>query len=624
MAENVERSRGRPQGYKFDRGGVAAEMGPFIGIVVNNVDNTRSGRLQVYIEEFGATKVDGKPDLTNTTLWRTVSYCPPFYGATPVSGTSNGVGTYPGNRNSYGMWFTPPDIGVKVICFFVAGDPSQGYYLGCVPEQGINHMIPAIGASSKYVPGNANQTQKFANSPLMPVTEINEQNNAINQNPRFFDQPKPTQSIVAGILWQQGLNKDPVRGPIRSNSQRESPSSVYGISTPGTAIYQGGGNPKTIRSKLEKGEVTPQDIKVIGRMGGHTFVMDDGDIDGTDTLIRIRTAKGHQITMSDDGDCFYITHANGQTWMEFGKQGTVDVYSTNSINLRTEGTLNLHADKNINMYAGGQIKMKSEQRTAIESTGQISLNAQKSLLMYSKGTLGIRADGTLALKGKVSTWDGGKGLNLKAKVINLNGAATAPVPEVPVMNNYKLVDTEFKSVEGWIVKPGALETIVTRAPTHEPYPYHGKGVNSKADLNDATVTVDPSVNISSADSISGRETLVTKAAKTATTVTETPIVNPITIERYLSEPPNGDSIGAEAEQAFRDAASRTTPPIPQTPEQAAAAVATATGVSSTALTAEQLAIQNLSINGLPVNSGAQTPQQAAEAVARAQGQFRKP
>jgi hypothetical protein len=52
MAENVQRSRGRPQGYKFDRGGTPAEMGPYIGIVVNNIDNTRSGRLQVYIDQF--------------------------------------------------------------------------------------------------------------------------------------------------------------------------------------------------------------------------------------------------------------------------------------------------------------------------------------------------------------------------------------------------------------------------------------------------------------------------------------------------------------------------------------------------------------------------------------------
>jgi hypothetical protein len=55
MAENIQRSRGRASGYKFDRGGQPTEMGPYIGIVVNNVDNTRSGRLQVYIAEFGAT-----------------------------------------------------------------------------------------------------------------------------------------------------------------------------------------------------------------------------------------------------------------------------------------------------------------------------------------------------------------------------------------------------------------------------------------------------------------------------------------------------------------------------------------------------------------------------------------
>jgi hypothetical protein len=63
MSENIQRSRGRPQNYKFDRGGMPAEMGPFIGIVVNNIDTTRQGRLQVYIEQFGADKKNGTPDL---------------------------------------------------------------------------------------------------------------------------------------------------------------------------------------------------------------------------------------------------------------------------------------------------------------------------------------------------------------------------------------------------------------------------------------------------------------------------------------------------------------------------------------------------------------------------------
>jgi hypothetical protein len=529
MAENIQRSRGRAQNYKFDRGGMPAEMGPFIGIVVNNVDTTRSGRLQVYIEQFGATTKDGKPNLTDDNLWRTVSYCPPFYGATPQSGTSAGTGTYPGNRNSYGMWFTPPDIGVKVLCFFVGGDPGAGYYVGCIPENGINHMIPAIGSSANYVLGNNKQANFFANTPLLPVTEINQLNKGINENPKFYNQPKPVQSVVAGILLQQGLSRDPIRGPIRSNSQRESPSTVYGISTPGKPIYAGGLDPKTITKKLEQGTIRPQDIVVTGRQGGHTLVMDDGDLAGTDTLIRIRTAKGHQITMSDDGNCFYICHANGQSWVELGQNGTIDLFSTNSVNVRTQGTINLHADKDINMYAGGSIKLKADNRLRLEGNTGLSMYSDQALTLYGKTKVSMRSDGVLALQGKSSSWNGGGSLNFKASVINLNGAATQPASKVTSMAGYKLPDTTFIADQGWVSQPGILDTIVTRAPTHEPYAGHNKGVNTTTNLNDTTVTDD------AADS-SGPS--IQTQANAAYTITNTAAVqNPISASDYVAEPP---------------------------------------------------------------------------------------
>lgn len=537
MAEDIQRSRGRPQNYKFDRGGMPAEMGPYIGIVVNNVDTTRQGRLQVWIQQFGSNNADGTPNYNDTTTWRTVSYCPPFYGATPQTGNS-GFGSYPGNRNSYGMWFTPPDLGTQVLCFFVGGDPGQGYYVGCIPVDGINHMIPAIGSSPRYVPGNASQETYFANTRLLPVTEINDLNKGVSQNPKFYEAPKPVQSVVASILFQQGLDRDPIRGPIRSNSQRESPSSVYGISTPGKPIYQGGLNSKTIRQQLESGSVKPQDIAVIGRQGGHTFVMDDGDLEGTDTLVRIRTAKGHQITMSDDGDCFYITHANGQTWLEFGKQGTVDVFSTNSVNIRTQGDINLHADRNINMYAGGSIRTKAVGTLKLEGSAGITAYSDQRISLFSKTALSVRSDGTLALQSKKGSWNGGSSLNFKATVINLNGAATSPASTVASMTNYKLADTKFVNQQGWTIEPGALQTIVTRAPTHEPYPYHNRGVNVTTNLNSSPVTETPTPPPATTTNLQPQQ----KTALAVARIENSPVQDPIDEENFISEPPSTTTI----------------------------------------------------------------------------------
>jgi len=528
MAENTQRSSGRPQEYKFDRGGMPAEMGPFVGVVVNNVDNTRSGRLQVWIAQFGKFNQDGSPDLTDETTWRTVRYISPFYGATTQSGDS-GVGTYPGNRNSYGMWFTPPELNTKVLCFFVGGDPTVGgYYLGCIPEDGINRMIPAIGAVSNYSPNNATQKQLLNGVSAAPVTEINDIDPKFTDDPRFFDKQKPVQSTVEGILFQQGLNKDPVRGPIKSSAQRESPSNCYGISTPGKPIYQGGGSDKQLKAALEKGQVKLQDIRVIGRQGGHTFVMDDGDIDGNDTLVRIRTAKGHQITMSDDGDAFFITHANGQTWIELGKQGTVDVYSTNSINLRSEGVLNFHGDKGINMYSGGNFRIKSKKTAIIESDDKLIMNGENFALLTSARTLGLRSDGTLGLQGKMVSARSDSLINLGAKLINLNGGQTVPVPAFPSVPEFNLPDTEFVAGKGWTIKDAALQTVCNRAPTHEPYYAHSRSADVNTNLNPINIEI-PAIDSS--------------IGKVYEQVNGLPVQNGVTLENVVAEPVAINTVG---------------------------------------------------------------------------------
>lgn len=480
MGNNIQRSRGRPQNYQFDRGGMPAEFGPFIGVVKNNIDPTRSGRLQVYIEQFAGDDPEDK------TLWRTVNYVPPFYGVTPRNNAtgSSGDGSYKGNQQSYGMWFTPPDIGVQVICFFVAGDPNQGYYIGCIPDPGVTHMIPAIGASRKFTTKNQQQSSEIASAEAeqMPVVEINQDNPAVNDNPRFFDQPKPIHDYVYSILYNQGLLGDYIRGPISSSAQRESPSAVYGISTPGRPIYQGGLSERDIKAKVQSGSLSLADVKVEGRRGGHSLVMDDGDLQGRDNLIRIRTAKGHQITMSDEADCFYFIHANGQIWIELGSEGTLDVYSTNSVNIRTQGEINLHADKNININAtenlnirAGNIKIESQNTTEFSSTSDFTL--------YSKAKLGLVSDDLIALDAARGGWRNSGAMSLKASRIDLNGgSAPESVTKPKPLQEYSLDDTKLEPGKGWQVQTGKLETIVQRAPTHEPYPYHNRGVPVEIEL----------------------------------------------------------------------------------------------------------------------------------------------
>ena len=475
--ENYQRSRGVQSNYKKGVGGTPADSGPFIGEVVNNVDPTRSGRVQVFLTHLAGS------DKNNKSLWRPVSYISPYYGFTQQSAPqSTGPGSFVGNNQSYGFWGTPPDLGTKVLCFFVDGDPSKGYYMGMPIEPGINHMVPAIGASDNYV--DDSNSPLFANKPKLPVVEINNSNPAISENPRFFDQTKPVHSVLAGQMLAQGVIADPLIGPITSNSQRESPSNCFGISTPGRPIFSGGLTDAQLQQKINSSTLQANEVNVIGRKGGHSIVMDDGSQANEDNLIRLRTSGGHQIMMNDtpDGQTIHIMHANGQSWIELGKEGTIDVYASNSLNIRSAGEINMHADRSINMNAeNGTINLNAKAAMSLESAS-LNLTGTNSLLAYSKSMIGLKSDASLMLKSNTGSWGAGSNLTLEAGCIKLNSGSAPDVPKAQPIPKRRLPDTKFVASQGWIPEPAAIQTIVTRAPTHEPYAERGTGVNTSTNL----------------------------------------------------------------------------------------------------------------------------------------------
>jgi hypothetical protein len=52
-------------------------------------------------------------------------------------------------------------------------------------------------------------------------------------------------------------------------------------------------------------------------------------------------------------------------------------------------------------------------------------------------------------------------------------------------------DAKFDTSTGWNVNPTGLKSIVTRAPSHEPWPYHNQGVNFKVNLSNGSKSTPP-------------------------------------------------------------------------------------------------------------------------------------
>jgi len=458
--------------FRQDRGGVVGYSGPFEAEIMCTVDPTHSGRIEVWISAFGDENSKHEPS-----SWTTARYLSPYYGITNVKKIDTPSPRWEdGNAHSYGLWATVPDTGVKVLVVFSNGERDKCYYIGFIPEPQMNQMVPAIGAKEDvHFNDNPAQEEKFAHAARKPVVEMDKQRASMDDG-EFGKIPKPIHSVVASQMWQQGIIIDPFRGPISSSAQRESPSYVYGISTPGRPIYTAGMFDHEVKDLVESGAVT--DTSIVGRRGGHTFVMDDGDVNGDNNLVRIRTSHGHQITMTDDGRSIYIVHANGNSWWELGAEGTIDMYAANSINMRSGGEVNIHADTNVNIDALGSVNLHGKKRIAIESDDALDLTGLKSLTAYSKTKLGIKSDGTIATDaGGSASFKSGGHTEIKGSTIGLNdgGAASVTIPTaIPLVS---FPDATKNDIEGWKLVPDKFKSIVTRAPTHEPWDAHNKGIS---------------------------------------------------------------------------------------------------------------------------------------------------
>jgi hypothetical protein len=52
-------------------------------------------------------------------------------------------------------------------------------------------------------------------------------------------------------------------------------------------------------------------------------------------------------------------------------------------------------------------------------------------------------------------------------------------------------DSSFDSSTGWAVSSAGIKSIVTRAPAHEPWPYHNQGVQVNVNLSNGSNSSPP-------------------------------------------------------------------------------------------------------------------------------------
>jgi len=407
--------------------------GPFLAKVVSLVDPTNMGILEVEIlRPVGGSSSEGQ--------LHQVKYMSPFYGQTNV--IYNGQGTdYNNTQKSYGMWMIPPDPGNTVIVIFIDGDPKRGYWIGCVPDENMDFMTPGLAATEAVVEG-AYTTSTGDTATRVPVAEYNKKD-ASNSSPADSTTlQKPTHPFTK-VLDAQGLLLDDTRGITTSSARREAPSMVFGISTPGPLDKQDGAQTGNYGKAEHLVTGAP-----VSRLGGTTFVMDDGDdkflrkqapgdgppdyaaVEENETggdvtrphneLFRIRTRTGHQILLHNTEDLIYITNSRGTAWIELTSNGKIDIYSEDSISVHTGNDINFSADRDINFSAGENVNITAG--TNINQQAGSAWNSTSGT--DSKITAGadahILSGGTIAL-------DGSPDVHLNSKKATKADPALKPV-----------------------------------------------------------------------------------------------------------------------------------------------------------------------------------------------------
>lgn len=372
--------------------GLKIPAGLYRGIVVNNEDPRGMGRIRVQISKFYGTLepgLDAGTNIDDEDIFLGAQWCrvllPPTGGTSQVGGD--------GGQVAYGINGFRPSKDNEVLVAFSA-DGAAGIVIGVLPDEqkvGQTAMGPSVGRTDDGTVGLTQERGKTAGS--------------VNDAPPIH----PQQEAIVG----QGLDKDRIRGLNFSSLNRDPTPRAMGITSP----------------------------------NGHAIVMDDGDLeDGSNLGMRMRTAGGSQILMDDTNGLIYIVNRDGTSWIEMNRNGDIDIYSQQSLNIGTPGDINMTCGGSFNLQAGRSINLQANGATGVKIAapgGSVDIFAETNL------NLQANANGNLRVAGNYRETAGR---------IDINGppALAAALPNVNQLAG----------------NTGTTESIAARVPEAEPWAGH--------------------------------------------------------------------------------------------------------------------------------------------------------
>lgn len=398
----------------------------YVGLVRENQDPQRMGRLLVWVSDFG-------PDLEEN--WVTVSYASPFAGVTSMKDVDGEKDTMEASQKSYGWWATPPDKDNEVLCCFINGDRTNGFYFACLYPQNMNHMVPGVGFGVSTDDSLNDQFKTYD----PPVVEYNKkrapENSVTSTSPNGAEGTsvrRPVFTPLAEGLIAQGLTEDAQRGISNTSARRESPSHAFGLLSP----------------------------------RGNTIHIDDGFSsqggEPENEFIRFRTRSGAQILIHETSGYIYLITKGGNSWVEIS-DGGIDMYSSGPISLGAGGDVNIHSGGAINMHGTTGINLKAAQLTSFTSgntnfaaNGDFLAESLKDTFFIAGNNFGIEAIRDVGLMADHDILMSACGvISRNAEGILDNSSGGMPEPA-----------KHAEYVEG---------SVTSRVPQHEPYDDHFSG-----------------------------------------------------------------------------------------------------------------------------------------------------